>query len=60
MEFEGMKPQHEAPKITPQQFGNLHSWDVFLEQVVPQLEEDRKRMHEITPFELKQGEAQRL
>lgn len=60
--MEHLKPQHQVSKtpITPDQYGQLHAWDAFLEDIVPQLEADRQKMHAITPFEMRQGEELRV
>jgi hypothetical protein len=59
--MEHLKPQHTIQEtkdpITPEQYGQLHAWDIFLEELTPQLEADRKRMHAITPYEMRAGEA---
>lgn len=40
--------------LTPDQYGNLHAWDVFLEDVIPRMEQDHAKAHEIKPFEFRQ------
>ena len=45
----------EVP-LTPDQYGQLHAWDVFLEDVIPRMEADRAKVHEIKPWEFRQFE----
>jgi len=40
--------------LTPEQFGHLHDWDVFIEDIVPKLKADHDKAHEIKPFEYRQ------
>lgn len=40
--------------LTPDQYGQLHAWDVFLEDVIPRMEQDHAKAHEIKPFEFRQ------
>lgn len=40
--------------LTPDQYGQLHAWDVFLEDVIPRMEQDKAKAHEITPWETRQ------
>lgn len=40
--------------LTPEQHGNLHAWDVFMEELFPQMDADHKRMHDIKPWEFRQ------
>lgn len=42
--------------LTPDQHGQLHAWDVFLEDVIPRMEQDRAKQHEIKPWEFRQFE----
>lgn len=53
--MERFKPQHTT--ITPEQYGQLHAWDIYLEEITPQLEADRKKIHEIKPYEMRSGET---
>lgn len=46
--------------VTPEQYGKLHEWDIFIEDIIPKLEEDKRKAHEITLFEMKQGEVKKL
>lgn len=40
--------------LTPDQYGQLHAWDVFIEDITPKLEADRAKAHEITLWEKRQ------
>lgn len=40
--------------LTPEQYGKLHEWDLFIEDIVPKLEADHQKAHEIKPWEFRQ------
>ena len=40
--------------LTNEQYGHLHDWDVFIEDIIPKMEADHAKAHEIKPFEFRQ------
>ena len=40
--------------LTPDQYGSLHAWDIFLEDVIPRMEQDKAKAHEIKDWEKRQ------
>ena len=45
---------NSAPPLTPEQYGHLHDWDLFIQDIVPKLEADHAKAHEVTLWEKRQ------
>lgn len=43
--------------VTPEQYGHLHDWDLWMEDLFPQLDELHEKVHGLTPWEMKMSES---